>query len=428
MRRIVFVIVLLISYPVMAGFLNILKERLEEDTQYLQALKNLKIAQQKMQADRSWFMPYVQLNSRLFWEDGSLALSVNPMMSFDIEGWKVSISNTFSVDETGDSWQGWSISIDKNLFEFKDVEDLEELASYLQSVWDVKNSKNHVFRTLVEEVFDAWMTHERINVIRKKLEIRKRILKKKTVNEGVNVSEREIAIEERELLSLESNIRALEQKLIGAVEVSEEFLDEVLESVRNVLKNGAYGESWSWDLREDLEAQKLLLKAAELRKKRTFVEYLPTPVLSFSWLEKPALSQHSLTVGISLSWSLIDKGERSVQIETTNLEYEILKVKLEKTFEELRNQWGALEKKREILDLEKRMKEIDLSLALSDLEKARRKLEMGLITRDELELLEMDVREKELEIREQEFEGILLELDALILKGLDIMGLLGVEE
>ena len=158
------------------------------------------------------------------------------------------------------------------------------------------------------------------------------------------------------------------------------------------------------------------------------MEYLPTPALSFSWLEKPAPSQHNLTVGISLSWSLIDKGERSVQIETTNLEYEILKVKLEKTFEELRNQWRALEKKREILDLEKRMKEMDLSLALSDLEKARRKLEMGLITCDELELLEMDVREKELEIREQEFEGFLLELDALILKGLDIMGLLGVEE
>ncbi|MHC1568471.1 MAG: TolC family protein [Candidatus Syntropharchaeia archaeon] len=425
-RRIVFIIVLLISYPVMASFLNILKERLEEDTQYLQALKNLKIAQQKIQADRSWFMPYVQLNSRLLWEDGSLALSVSPMMSFDVEGWRISISNTFSPDEANGSWQGWSISIGKNLFEFEDVEDLEELASYLQSVWDVKNSKNRVFRALVEEVFDAWMMHERMKVIRKKLEIHKRILKKKTVNEGVNVSEREIAIEERELLSLKSNIKALEQKLIGAVEVSEELLNEILESVRNVLKNGAYGESW--DLREDLEAQKLLLKAAELRKKRTFVEYLPTPMLSFSWLEKPAPSQRSLTVGISLSWSLIDKGERNVQIETTNLEYEILKVKLEKTFEELKNQWMVIEKKRETLDLEKRIKEIDLSLALSDLEKARRKLEMGLITRDELELLEMDVREKELEIREQEFEGILLELDALMLKGLDITGLLGVEE
>jgi len=412
-----------VSTLALGSLLDLLEERLSQDVQYLQALKSLNQAQQRLRKDKNWFIPYLDLSAEVVFVDEELLVQAQPRFSFDVSGWSIYISNSLSVNSKSADWNGWNFELSKDLFQSEKIEDLEDQASYLEALWSVKNNRNRVFKNLVSEIFDSWIARQKLQLMREELEIRQRIYEEEVHRTGVTVSEEELDTARKNLLSLEGGLEDLERQLLGKVEVDEPLLEETVKVLESLV-----GTQTGKDLqREDIRALEMRLKAAEEEKNRSFLRYLPSPSLSIKWLENPASGQGEFSVGISLDWSLLDRGEKATTVQAINLDYRIALANYQKTRDDLKDQLQSLRMALESLEISRQMAEIDLKMAQTDLDRVRRQFERGLITENELRLTEIEVMERELDVKQIHFNTLVTQLELQILQGVDLVALLEVE-
>lgn len=424
MKRASLVLVTLFSFSIIVfgSLSNLLDERLSQDVQYLQALKTLNQAQQRLSKDENWFTPYFDLDTDVVLVDEEFRLQVQPRFSFDINGWGIHVLNNLSVNSEGADWSGWSFELSRDLFQSEKIEDLEDQASYLEALWSVKNSRNRVFKNLVSEIFNSWIARQKLQLLREELEIRQRIYEEEVHCEGITVSKEELNTARKVLLSLEGNLEDLERQLLGKVEVDEPLLEETVEILESLV-----GAQTGEDIqREDIKALELRLKAAKEEKDRSFLKYLPTPTFSIRWFENPAPGQGEFSIGIFLD-SLLDRGERNTNVKNIDLNYRIALANYQNTHDDLEDQLQNLEMAIASLETSQEIAKIDLEMAQTDLEKARRRFEEGFITEDELRLAEIEVMKRELDVKQIHFDTLITQLELQILHGVDLVGLLEVE-
>ncbi len=424
MKRALSVLVALFSVStlVLGSLLDLLEERLSQDVQYLQALKSLNQAQQRLSKDENWFIPYFDLGADVVFVDEEFQVQVHPRFSFDMNGWSIHVLNNLSVNSEDADWSGWSFELSRDLFQSEKIEDLEDQASYLEALWSVKNNRDRVFKNLVSEIFNSWIARQKLQLLREELEIRQRIYKEEAHCEGITVSKEELNTARKVLLSLEGNLEDLERQLLGKVEVDEPLLEETVEILESLV-----GTQTGEDIqREDIKALELRLKAAKEEKNRSFLQYLPSPSLSIRWFENPAPGQGEFSIGISLDWSLVDRGERNTNVKNIDLNYRIALANYQNTHDDLEDQLQSLEMAIASLETSQEIAEIDLKMAQTDLEKARRRFEEGFITEDELRLAEIEVMKRELDVKQIHFNTLITQLELQILHGVDLVALLEV--
>jgi len=417
MKKIILFVLMIPLTVVSETFVDLLRERLESDTGYLTALEHMNEAKQLMRSDTLWFLPYFDLDTRLSLYD-EFRLEMNPTISFNIEGWTFLLSNTISLDERNVAERGWTFSLSKELFDDERIDDLETFSNFLKRKWDLLSSKNRVFKKLVQEILDSWLKRRKTEILSERIRIMRKKLEEDKGKKGRTISKDEILLMEKNIISLESDIKKLEKDLIDTVKVNDELYKEVMDIVKSLIRLNV--RDFNVENRLDVKAQKILLEASKKRERRIFLEYLPSPRLYLNWFENPPQGSENFSIGFELKWSISDRGEREEKVESIRLDYRIAKANYENLLDTVKKEFEGIKKDLEMVKQQRKLAEIDLELARSEYERASRKFKQGLINEEDLTLSRLNVEEKELELEEQKINEILLKLDLLSVVGMDL--------
>ncbi|RKX51066.1 MAG: hypothetical protein DRP38_00120 [Thermotogae bacterium] len=417
MKKIILFVLIIPLTVVSETFVDLLRERLESDTGYLTALEHMNEAKQLMRSDTLWFLPYFDLDTRLSLYD-EFHLEMNPTISFNIEGWTFLLSNTISLDERNVAERGWTFSLSKELFDDERIDDLETFSNFLKRKWDLLSSKNRVFKKLVQEILDSWLKRRKTEILSERIKIMRKKLEEDKGKKGRTISKDEILLMEKNIISLESNIKKLEKDLIDTVKVNDELYKEVMDIVKSLIRVNV--RDFNVENRLDVKAQKILLEASKKRERRILLEYLPSPRLYLNWFENPPQGSENFSIGFELKWSISDRGEREEKVESIRLDYRIAKANYENLLDTVKKEFEGIKKDLEMVKQQRELAEIDLELARSEYERASRKFKQGLINEEDLTLSRLNVEEKELELEEQKINEILLKLDLLSVVGMDL--------
>ena len=417
MKKIILFVLMIPLTVVSETFVDLLRERLESDTGYLTALEHMNEAKQLMRSDTLWFLPYFDLDTRLSLYD-KFHLEMNPTISFNIEGWTFLLSNTISLDERNVAERGWTFSLSKELFDDERIDDLETFSNFLKRKWDLLSSKNRVFKKLVQEILDSWLKRRKTEILSERIRIMRKKLEEDKGKKGRTISKDEILLMEKNIISLESDIKKLEKDLIDTVKVNDELYKEVMDIVKSLIRLNV--RDFNVENRLDVKAQKILLEASKKRERRIFLEYLPSPRLYLNWFENPPQGSENFSIGFELKWSISDRGEREEKVESIRLDYRIAKANYENLLDTVKKEFEGIKKDLEMVKQQRKLAEIDLELARSEYERASRKFKQGLINEEDLTLSRLNVEEKELELEEQKINEILLKLDLLSVVGMDL--------
>ncbi|RKX52834.1 MAG: hypothetical protein DRP25_01550 [Thermotoga sp.] len=417
MKKIILFVLMIPLTVVSETFVDLLRERLESDTGYLTALEHMNEAKQLMRSDTLWFLPYFDLDTRLSLYD-EFRLEMNPTISFNIEGWTFLLSNTISLDERNVVERGWTFSLSKELFDDERIDDLETFSNFLKRKWDLLSSKNRVFKKLVQEILDSWLKRRKTEILSERIRIMRKKLEEDKGKKGRTISKDEILLMEKNIISLESDIKKLEKDLIDTVKVNDELYKEVMDIVKSLIRLNV--RDFNVENRLDVKAQKILLEASKKRERRIFLEYLPSPRLYLNWFENPPQGSENFSIGFELKWSISDRGEREEKVESIRLDYRIAKANYENLLDTVKKEFEGIKKDLEMVKQQRKLAEIDLELARSEYERASRKFKQGLINEEDLTLSRLNVEEKELELEEQKINEILLKLDLLSVVGMDL--------
>ncbi len=417
MRGVILLILVMPLTILSETFMDLLKERLESDTGYLTALKYVNEAKQLLKSDTLWFLPYFDLDTRLSLYD-ELHFDVNPTISFNVEGWTFTLSNMISMNDKSVVEKGWTFSLTKELFDDEKVNDLEIISNLFKRKWDLLSNKNRVFKKLVQEIFDSWLKRRKIEILNERIKIMRRKLEEDKSKVGLTISEDEILLMEKSIISLENNVKKLEKDLINTINVDDELYREVIDIIKAILKIDT--EIFNVESRLDVKAQKLLLEAAEEKKRRVFLEYFPSPRLYINWFENPPQGSKNFSIGFEFKWSISDRGERENKVENVNLDYRIAKANYENLLDAVKKEFEEIKKNLEMVKQQKELARIDLELTRNEYERTSQKFKQGLISEEDLMLSKLDVEEKELALKEQEINEILLRLDLLSVVGVDL--------
>ena len=417
MKKIILFVLMIPLTVVSETFVDLLRERLESDTGYLTALEHMNEAKQLMRSDTLWFLPYFDLDTRLSLYD-EFHLEMNPTISFNIEGWTFLLSNTISLDERNVVERGWTFSLSKELFDDERIDDLETFSNFLKRKWDLLSSKNRVFKKLVQEILDSWLKRRKTEILSERIRIMRKKLEEDKGKKGRTISKDEILLMEKNIISLESDIKKLEKDLIDTVKVNDELYKEVMDIVKSLIRLNV--RDFNVENRLDVKAQKILLEASKKRERRIFLEYLPSPRLYLNWFENPPQGSENFSIGFELKWSISDRGEREEKVESIRLDYRIAKANYENLLDTVKKEFEGIKKDLEMVKQQRKLAEIDLELARSEYERASRKFKQGLINEEDLTLSRLNVEEKELELEKQKINEILLKLDLLSVVGMDL--------
>ncbi|RKX56088.1 MAG: hypothetical protein DRP24_03805 [Thermotoga sp.] len=417
MKKIILFVLMIPLTVVSETFVDLLRERLESDTGYLTALEHMNEAKQLMRSDTLWFLPYFDLDTRLSLYD-EFRLEMNPTISFNIEGWTFLLSNTISLDERNVAERGWTFSLSKELFDDERIDDLETFSNFLKRKWDLLSSKNRVFKKLVQEILDSWLKRRKTEILSERIRIMRKKLEEDKGKKGRTISKDEILLMEKNIISLESDIKKLEKDLIDTVKVNDELYKEVMDIVKSLIRLNV--RDFNVENRLDVKAQKILLEASKKRERRIFLEYLPSPRLYLNWFENPPQGSENFSIGFELKWSISDRGEREEKVESIRLDYRIAKANYENLLDTVKKEFEGIKKDLEMVKQQRKLAEIDLELARSEYERASRKFKQGLINEEDLTLSRLNVEEKELELEKQKINEILLKLDLLSVVGMDL--------
>ena len=417
MKKIILFVLMIPLTVVSETFVDLLRERLESDTGYLTALEHMNEAKQLMRSDTLWFLPYFDLDTRLSLYD-EFRLEMNPTISFNIEGWTFLLSNTISLDERNVVERGWTFSLSKELFDDERIDDLETFSNFLKRKWDLLSSKNRVFKKLVQEILDSWLKRRKTEILSERIRIMRKKLEEDKGKKGRTISKDEILLMEKNIISLESDIKKLEKDLIDTVKVNDELYKEVMDIVKSLIRLNV--RDFNVENRLDVKAQKILLEASKKRERRIFLEYLPSPRLYLNWFENPPQGSENFSIGFELKWSISDRGEREEKVESIRLDYRIAKANYENLLDTVKKEFEGIKKDLEMVKQQRKLAEIGLELARSEYERASRKFKQGLINEEDLTLSRLNVEEKELELEKQKINEILLKLDLLSVVGMDL--------
>lgn len=213
-----------------------------------------------------------------------------------------------------------SLSVTRQLFEEFDVELLSARADLIRSRESEITAYADVRTELVSEVFDAWISLRILDDARRRLEMAERLRASSRDETGIRDLERSLLQAERSLLQAERALREIDSRIV-------EYADALYGEI------GDRFDLWVEGLPEPdaipttsaaISAQELDLAAAEARRARSFLPYIPNPTFSATIGYDRELDEPFWTLSVQFSVTLLDRGERALSAlqrrETADIE------------------------------------------------------------------------------------------------------------
>ena len=414
MRRLSFALVLLLAVAAVGadGWEKLYASRLEASATYLEARLALKTAELALASYSKPFLPTLAIatstGSALSLGSGGFSAGIlTPSLTFEnILGADLSLKAPIKASSSGGlSLGNPSLSLTRDLFVETSADRLDAEAGVMTAKAAIKKVKDAVRIDLATEILNAAYYLQLLEANKGNLLVLERV-RKATVNP--------------------TQLRELERRVLGA-QRSVLIASNALANLSDDIKNNAdslYSEvlsmqaAWTTAIDAKLEesspaisALEISLEAARKREGFSLLPYLPNPSITTSLAYDIESNQIDWGLSLSLSYKAIDKGERSLSA-LKRAEYPtIIGLKLEdarKAFAEgIRKTKDTLQ----ILDLDKRLQELDIADAQDYVDLLERLYNGGYVSEEDLVIAQIDLSVEKLDARKISHDMLLQTLN-----------------
>lgn len=402
-----------------ADWETLLASRLESSPAYRRAVVSLRKAELAEAQFTEAFIPEVSFSAAgsrqgaVVLQDGELqpvslrgTVSFSGLLGADLT---LSLPMTFGPEEPGAASAALgnpSLSVTRRLFPETGVGRLTARSALLRAQEAVARAEADIFIGLVEEILSARRAVLLLENYRSNAAVRER-LETVTVNLASRRDvQRALLQAQRSLLQAEASLRTVPAEILGNLET---LYDEVLAGSGTWFRNFPAERSVPVTSAET-EALALELEAAELQRSRWFLPYLPNPTVSAGLEWDTEENRLSWSLSFQLSVTVLDKGERAGSAFERRENAEIRRLTLEtervSMIEEARRAWDRLE----LLELDRRIAELDREDRRDALERQRALAEAGFATAEDLVLAEVNHTSAELTLLQTEHDHLLQRL------------------
>jgi hypothetical protein len=411
-----------------ADFESLLASRLESSSSYRNTLISLRKAELAEAQFTEAFIPNVSLSANgnqqggVVLRDGEFqpvslrgTVSFSGLLGADLT---LSLPVTFGSSRPGDAPAAIgnpSLSISRRLFPETDLRRLSARASLIRARDAVVRAEADHFIGLVSDILSAKRAVTTLGNYRSSAAVRERLAEVTVNSASQREVQRALLQAKRTLLQAEASLRTVPAEILSN-------LDSLYEEVY------ASGETWFRNFpaartvpatSAEIEALTLDLQAAELERSRWFLPYLPNPTVSAGLEWDTGRNRLSWSISFQLSATVLDKGERAVSAlerrETAEIRGLTLEARRTGLIEEARQAWDRLE----LLELDRRIAELDLTDRREALERQRALFEAGFATEEDLVLAEVSYTSAELQLLQTEHEHFLQRLRIMRLTAAD---------
>ncbi len=418
MKRLLLVI-LLFSTIAQAGFVDLVKDKLNSDPGVVAAIRDLQSSEINLKALDSFMIPYISFSGNINMDSNDIKSSlITPTIRWDVFGASMFASNEF--DAVNYEWEGFSVGISGNVdgvihyaSDYK-----KKKATVLLKKYQVVNMKNSIVLEAFNDIFNWKISTLKEPIILRELEINKEKLKDM---EGKDVSEEDILKKQRDILSLQKELISVESKS------KESFSDKDFQEAFDLAKKIVEA-SCSTSLREDIEAYKLLEEAYAEEKRWMILEDLPQVSFSVNYAENPPGNADNWNISLSFVWSIWDRGEKENQKLLTVSNERYYHLKYENALNNLEDTLENIEHQIKMKEIDLKTAEINLKISNIELEKVKKAHEHGFVTADDLELYQLSLKENQINVLKATLDLLILKLQYLSTCGVDLEKLLEVNQ
>ncbi|AEH50737.1 TolC family protein [Pseudothermotoga thermarum] len=408
---------------VFASFDNLLNEALLNDSNYLSAKLDFENALFERKQKGDWYIPYFTIGGGTnnfevdIHDETSYSLNIPLSLTFkNVYGFDISVGNSWQYDSKKNEWKerGWTISINRQLFTNFDIDDLLSLQKLENAAWNLLNARNNVFTRLIEEIFNDYYYNAKLEILNKQLEIlgsQAEAIQEK-YQAGI-VSLEELLKTQKELQLLTQQLADLQKSRINiSKSYSKEIFDQMIQTLEKITGNLPSVDEALQIAREraDVKASSIALEIARRRYERAYQSFLPNPSFTASVKIPQDLSsdgKFSISLGFSVSYTLIDRGEKSNSyfktLENYNIQQRIFEEKLSSLERDVKRAALSIT----IAEYSKKAADLDLSLAKLDYERTLKASEY---------LSEQDVEKAKIQLENAEVEAIKAHYSLLVAK------------
>jgi len=357
------------------SFDELLAERLNESVAYRQAALQLAVARQALDKISKVYIPYVNVGlspaspgGYLYSNAGFSAVSVRPSVQFaNVFGADIEIASPIAfgplaaAEGTPAKWAlGFgnpTIEVTRKLFEEIDVEQLNARAALMKA----GDSKAAAFAderiALVSDIFNAYISLRSLEDAQKRIEVAEALKATSQDPSETRDLERSLLQAKRTVLQTERTLRAIDKRVVeNAAELYAEVDSRFDGWIADLPAADAIPEST-----RALAANELDLAAAEAKRSRSFLPYVPNPAFSAALGFDTRTQKLYWGFSIQLSVPIVDRGERAIAVlqrrETADIERLRLDAARKALETSVQNAWDDLE----LLDIDLRIAELDLA-------------------------------------------------------------------
>ncbi len=424
---------------VFGSFESILEEKLSKDSSYLLARMEFENSRLENNQKTNWFMPYVTVGGANTFgatiTDDKTTYSVNLPVSVtfkNVYGFDFAIGNYWRYNSQDGTWKedGWAFSVSRQLFADFDIEGLVALQKLENSAWSLLNARNNVFTSVVDEIFNDYYYGAKLEILNIQLQLlieQVDVIQQK-YHAGVATLD-ELLKTQKELQTLTQQLTDLQRSRITISRTySKEVFDEMLEVLEKITSE-LPGEDEAMQIvgyRPDIKASEIGLEIAKRRCERSYQTFLPNPSITAS-VKIPQNSSPNIgfavSFGLSLNYTILDRGERNNSYEKTIESYNIQ----QKVFEE---KLATVERdvKRAVLTMRvseysKKTAELDFQLAKIDYERTMKAAQY--LSEQDIQKAKIQLRNAEIELSRAYYNLLMARVNYLKILGMDLVDLVG---
>jgi outer membrane protein TolC len=400
MRRLfpVFILVLVTLACSAQSWDRFYEARLNASAAYLESKLTLKSAEVAFDHYMKPYLPSVTLAT----STGSALTIGSDGFSFGVLTPSITLENILGADLSfkaplkastsgGISLGNPGLSLTRDLFTETGADSLEAEAAVMTAKAAIKKAKDTVRTALATEILNAVYYKRLLEVNKENLLVLERV-KKATVDTSL--------------------LRELERRILGA-QKSNLIASNALANLGDDIKNNAdslYGDvlrmqaTWtaSIDANEpkssmSIDALELNRQAADRRKNFSVLPFLPNPKLTGSLSYDMDTQQIEWGLSVSLSYNAVDKGENSLAVLKRNEYPAIIRLKLDDARKELADGIRKIKETLKILDLDNKLKELDIADAQDNVTLLESLFNGGYATEEDLVITQIDLSVAKLE-------------------------------
>jgi hypothetical protein len=385
------------------GWDSLYASRLDASANYLEAVLALKTAQVGYDQHTKPLLPTIALTASANLTSGSFV----PSLSFEnVFGADIALKAPIQVLSPGGLTMGDpSLSISRNIFDETRADRLDAEAALLSAMAAVKSAQDSVRISLATEILNAMYYESLLSANRENLRVLEKV-RDSTVNTSLQRElERRVLGAQKSVLVASNALENLDREIIDS---AHDVYQEVL-SLQTMWTAAIDSQKPGISLR--IRSLEKSLEAAEKRKAFAILPYLPNPLLSTSLAYDISAQKLDFGLAISISYSALSKGRNSLAAYRREEYPRLWAMKAsdaKKAREDgIRKIRGTLA----ILELDKRLNDLDISDAEEDVHLLERLYNAGYATEEDYVIARIDLSVELLEGRKIDFDILIQKLN-----------------